>query len=91
MNSIAVYDFAKAALRNTYVSSFVVFAAWLAAIMSGSVLVILLGLIAYLRPMLIASLLNQGVKLKKAKKTAKRKTGLLAAFSFSPAPLALAS
>ena len=91
MTPIAAYDAAKSALKNPDFSSFVVFAAWMAAIMSGSVLVILAGLVAYLRPLLLASLLSQNIPAKKVVKTTPAKSRLFSAFSFSPAPLGLAA
>ena len=91
MALIAAYNAAKSALKNPDISSFVVFAAWIAGIMSGSVLVILVGLVAYLRPLLLISLLRQNVPAKKTAKTTPAKSRLLSAFSSSPAALGLAS
>jgi len=90
MTSIATYDLFKSLLKNTYFTTFIVFAAWIAAIMSGSVLVILAGLVAYLRPLLLASLLRQNRRAEVAKKTEKVDTSVFPAFSFNAFALGLA-
>ncbi|MEO8410406.1 MAG: hypothetical protein ABI478_07525 [Propionivibrio sp.] len=87
MTSIAAYDFVKSTVKSEYFSASVIFAAWLAALMSGSVLVIVAGLVAYLRPLLLVSLFTQDSA---AKEPRKIEADLLSRFSFHNFSLALA-
>ena len=78
MTSIAAYDFVKSTVKSAYFSVSVICSAWLAALMSGSVLVIVAGLVAYLRPLLLVSLLTQDSA---AKEPRQIKAGLFSRFS----------
>lgn len=88
MTSIATYKLLKAAAKSEYSSAFVVFIAWLAALMSGSILAILIGLIAFLRPLLLAALLDTKAPVEAARKVATPKAG--GRFSLRPFALGLA-
>ena len=61
MNSISATTWAKAIVVNYYVSSILFFAVCLAALMSGSVLAILAGLVLYIRPVLYISVVNSAI------------------------------
>ena len=59
MNSITASTLVKSVMENRFISSLLMFALWIAALMSGSVLVIFLGLVVYLRPLLYIALLSR--------------------------------
>lgn len=61
MNSIAASTWIKAVFGNHYVSSILFFALFLAALMSGSVLAILAGLVLYVRPLLYVNVMNSAI------------------------------
>ena len=63
MNSIPASTRIKAVFSNYYVSSILFFALFLAALMSGSVLAILAGLVLYVRPLLYIKAINSAVGL----------------------------
>lgn len=90
MTSIAAYNLLKAAVKSDYFSAFVVCAAWLAALMSGSVLAILIGLIAYARPLLLGALVSKSSPKNAVKKPATTKAGFFASLSLRPFALGLA-
>jgi hypothetical protein len=48
-----------AVMESRFTASLLMFALWITALMSGSVLVILLGLVVYLRPLLYVALLSR--------------------------------
>lgn len=57
----------KALLGNTYVTATLLFAFWIAAVTSGSLLAIAAGLVLYVRPMLYIRLVNSAVNSVSAK------------------------
>lgn len=61
MNSISATTWVKTILGNYYVSSILFFALCLAALMSGSVLAILAGLVLYVRPVLYLNVVNSAI------------------------------
>lgn len=61
MNSITASMWIKAVFGNYYVSSILFFALCLAALMSGSVLAILAGLVLYVRPVLYINVMNSAI------------------------------
>ncbi len=63
MNAISASTWVKAIFGNYYVSSTLFFALCLAALMSGSVLAILAGLVLYVRPLLYIKAVNSAVGL----------------------------
>ena len=63
MNAILTSPWIKAVFGNYYVSSILFFALCLAALMSGSVLAILAGLVLYVRPLLYIKAVNSAVGL----------------------------
>lgn len=63
MNAIHTSTWIKAVFGNYYVSSILFFALCLAALMSGSVLAILAGLVLYVRPLLYIKAVNSAVGL----------------------------
>ena len=88
MSSIAVYNLLKAAVKTDYFSAFVVFAAWMAALMSGSVFAILIGLIAFLRPLLLTAIFANKAPVTATRKVASAKANRK--FSLRPFALGLA-
>ena len=75
MNSISASTRIKAVVSNHYVSSILFFALFLAALMSGSVLAILAGLVLYVRPLLYIKAINSAVGLVSAVFEGKAATG----------------
>ena len=63
MNALSASTWIKAVFGNYYVSSILFFALFLAALMSGSVLAILAGLVLYVRPLLYIKAINSAVGL----------------------------
>lgn len=61
MNANSASTWIKAIVGNYYVSSILFFALCLAALMSGSVLAILAGLVLYVRPMLYINVMNAAI------------------------------
>ena len=88
MTSIAAYNLLKAAVKSDYFTAFVVFAAWMAALMSGSVLAIAIGLIAFLRPLLLTAIFANKAPVKATRKVTSAKTNRY--FSLRPFALGLA-
>lgn len=75
MNTRAVLGSIKAIVTNHYVSSLLIFGLWIVGLLTASVPVMLLGLVAYLRPLLYVRLLaadSRDVKTAKAEKSAVR-------------------
>lgn len=63
MNAISASTWIKSIFANYHVSSILFFALCLAALMSGSVLAILAGLVLYVRPLLYIKAVNSAVGL----------------------------
>lgn len=59
MNTRAVLGSIKSVVTNHYVSSLLIFGLWIVGLLSASVPVMLLGLVAYLRPLLYVRLLTK--------------------------------
>ena len=75
MNANSASTWIKAIVGNHYVSSILFFALCLAALMSGSVLAILAGLVLYVRPMLYINVMNSAIGWVAAKFDGKAVTG----------------
>lgn len=71
MNSSTAANWARAILANHYVTSVLLFALWIAAVMSGSVFAILAGLVVYARPLLYVKLLNSALNMTSPKSEVK--------------------
>lgn len=59
MNAISASTWIKAVFGNYYVSTVLFFALFLAALLSGSMLAIIAGLVLYVRPLLYINVINQ--------------------------------
>jgi hypothetical protein len=69
VNSITASTLLNSVMKNRFISSLLMFALWITALMSGSVLVIFLGLVVYLRPLLYIALLNRKTETQKPAST----------------------